>query len=127
AIADKNHKDASPLGRISNAELRRIYKLCNDPSLSSDVREIAKKTFKFAHVVFFSKILGDRRVKRLERIAAPWEDIATDKTRNSRWIQALEEKRKKEKIKPSKHKAIQWRNWLKDPLKAQEIINSFSG
>jgi len=60
---------------ITHAELRRAYKLCHDPRVEADVREVAQRTFKFVKVKE-ERVLsesGDAFLYELEQIAAPWE------------------------------------------------------
>lgn len=54
---------------ITHSELRRAYKLCHDPRVDTEVRQIAHNTFQFVKV----KELED--TYELERLVAPWEQV----------------------------------------------------
>ena len=105
-IANKN-LDHSGLGTISNAEIRRMYKLCSDPELSSEVKEVAKATFIFVRVNLPSL--------ELEEIPAPWEKEAQI------WTEAWEQRnlgKSKSKVASTK---LNWRKLLIDLGKAHEM------
>ncbi len=58
---------------ITHTELRRAYKLCNDPTINPEIRKIAKQSFKFIEVEqteIEEKTLINLNLKP---IPAPWE------------------------------------------------------
>ncbi len=61
-------KDPSKNTLITYSELRRAYKLCNDPQIDPEIRNIAQKTFRFVKI---KKPPSD--LSELEEIAAPWD------------------------------------------------------
>jgi hypothetical protein len=63
-----NEQDFVCKNLITYSELRRAYKLCNDPTIDPAIREIAKETFLFAHVQE-----TPNHTYQLTPAAAPWE------------------------------------------------------
>lgn len=67
---------------VTHSEIRRAYKLCNDPTVDPEIREIARKTFKFVKVnenrqefAIDRGLTVDREIRvqyDLEEIPAPW-------------------------------------------------------
>lgn len=112
-IANKNDSKADYKGSTSNSELRRIYKLCTDSALSFEVREIAKKTFYFAHI-----ILDKGAVIAIRKTAAPWENTVEDPNKNLKWVIA----RKIKEMKKTNKTESNWREWFKDPQKTQMLL-----
>jgi hypothetical protein len=81
-----------------------MYKLCSDPELSSEVREVAKATFTFVRV--------NLPRLELEEIPSPWEK------ETQVWTEAWEQKKSgKVKSKQASTK-LNWRGLLIDPSKA---------
>lgn len=65
-IANKNLNGWGRVGKISNAEIRRMYKLCTDEQIPMEVRNVAKETFKFIHFEHYSN---------LREVCPPWEEM----------------------------------------------------
>ncbi len=106
-IADQELNDFE-VGWISNKELRRIYKLCNDPELSSEVKQVAKETFKCVHVHLPHL--------ELEEIPPPWEE------QTAFWDQVRAEKKAKQVEQRRSSRRLDWRPLLVDPTKARELL-----
>ena len=111
----------SPHGFISNSEIRRMYKLCEDPELPLEIRETAKKTFKFIHVTIplFRKI---HIRPTFEEIPPPWQN----NEQTSIWIESQKLK-KRNKIKSNDDcNKLNWKNLLITPSTAQKEVNLHS-
>lgn len=113
SIANKKI-DTSGQGAISNAELRRIYKLSNDPELSFEIKEIAKETFKFVHLILPDPQKGcDSPI--LQEISSPWEN------ESQIWIEARELKKSGEIKLHTNSSKLNWRSLLVDPIKVRKM------
>lgn len=109
-IVNKN-LNSSKLGEVSNSEIRRIYKLCNDPKIPLEVRQVAEETFRFVHLM-----KEDLKVD-IREISPPW------KKDSDTWMRAQELKKSTEvKSKTNVENKLDWRLLLQDPYKAHEII-----
>lgn len=92
---------SSEWGTITDGELRRCYKLCNEMIDGSEIKDIANKTIKFV------KVINDARNYILEEIKPFWK--------NPNWM-TLWETRKMNKS-PKKMKPDPWRNALIEECK----------
>lgn len=102
-MIDKRLGERPHLGAITHSELRRAYKLLTDQSIPAAVRQVAKETFKFAHVI----IKDDQAVDIIPAFA-PWEGT------NAELWQAIwnAKKPKIKKTDPGKPEEFKWRDWL---------------
>lgn len=71
---------------ITHSELRRVYKLCYDPSIDERIREVAKKSFIFVKLV--KSISGKENEYDLQRVPAPWENTEFGKQFEKRKLQS---------------------------------------
>lgn len=105
---DMTTRETGPNGRISHKELRRMYKLCTDPSVDPKLREVAKKSLLFVNV----KKQEDGALA-FEKTAAPWETEGFEK------LWATRKGTKPSLQRPAK---IEWRKELDKAI--QEYIQS---
>lgn len=62
------------MNRITtHSELRRLYKLCHDPKIDDEIKEITQKACRFVKVAS-KKVEKDLVEFSLEQVAPPWED-----------------------------------------------------
>jgi len=106
---------------VTHSELRRAYKLCNDPRVREDIREIAKKTFKFVHVKPITSkqktktSLKERVTYNLTEIAAPWENSKKNSKQAKEFATELAKRKEYAKKNPVKRaKKTDWRAQLND-------------
>lgn len=117
AIVNKSKNPT--LGFLSNQEIRRIYKLCFDPSIPLEIRNTALKTFQFVTVILssFDDILD------IQPTEAPWENNRQEPDRNNKWTSAWEEKIIAKKDRPAKPPNSNWRIWVHKIAESQGTID----
>ena len=91
---------------VTMAELRRIYKLCNDPKLDPKIKEIAAATFKFAKTCKHHDKEGI--FSSLEQIEPFWKSIGWAEA----WQARMGEAEKEEKSESEVEKRAYWRDQL---------------
>ncbi|MCX6990927.1 MAG: hypothetical protein NTX49_07705 [Chlamydiae bacterium] len=75
--------------KVTLKELRRVYKLCTDPALPEEVRDVAERTFKFVKVLVSN---SSTDVIRASAAATAGTPIFTFESIKAPWLQVPKEK-----------------------------------